>query len=126
VVESVVGITALEMFLIDGLLMTISGLYTDESPGLKVDPVVVMVLSVVFIFSVVALHGWSNLLFANSYILTTSQSLPRSCTDFPHSLPKTITPEDITLDSYWSALCSSDAIIQARAFNICFSVSSAL
>ena len=35
------------------------GLYTDESPGLKVDPVVVMTLSVVFIFSVVALHGES-------------------------------------------------------------------
>lgn len=34
-----------------------TGLYTDESPGLKVDPVVVMTLSVVFIFSVVALHG---------------------------------------------------------------------
>jgi len=34
-----------------------AGLYTDESPGLKVDPVVVMTLSVVFIFSVVALHG---------------------------------------------------------------------
>jgi preprotein translocase subunit Sec61beta len=33
------------------------GLYTDESPGLKVDPVVVLVLSIVFIFSVVALHG---------------------------------------------------------------------
>ncbi|CZS99211.1 related to translocon subunit [Rhynchosporium agropyri] len=32
------------------------GLYTDESPGLKVDPVVVLVLSLVFIFSVVALH----------------------------------------------------------------------
>lgn len=32
-------------------------LYTDESPGLKVDPVVVLVLSIVFIFSVVALHG---------------------------------------------------------------------
>ena len=32
-------------------------LYTDESPGLKVDPVVVLVLSVVFIISVVALHG---------------------------------------------------------------------
>jgi len=31
-------------------------LYTDESPGLKVDPVVVLVLSLVFIFSVVALH----------------------------------------------------------------------
>jgi preprotein translocase subunit Sec61beta len=36
------------------------GLYTDESPGLKVDPVVVMTLSVVFIFSVVALHGMSS------------------------------------------------------------------
>ncbi|CAO1605702.1 hypothetical protein XANCAGTX0491_009207 [Xanthoria calcicola] len=32
------------------------GLYTDESPGLKVDPVVVLVLSLGFIFSVVALH----------------------------------------------------------------------
>lgn len=32
-------------------------LYTDESPGLKVDPVVVLVLSVVFIISVVALHS---------------------------------------------------------------------
>lgn len=32
-------------------------LYTDESPGLKVDPVVVLVLSLVFIFSVVSLHG---------------------------------------------------------------------
>lgn len=35
------------------------GLYTDESPGLKVDPVVVLVLSLVFIFSVVALHSKS-------------------------------------------------------------------
>jgi hypothetical protein len=34
-------------------------LYTDESPGLKVDPVVVLVLSLVFIFSVVALHSES-------------------------------------------------------------------
>lgn len=32
-------------------------LYTDESPGLKVDPVVVLVLSLVFIFSVVSLHS---------------------------------------------------------------------
>lgn len=37
------------------------GLYTDESPGLKVDPVVVLVLSLVFIFSVVALHSKSLL-----------------------------------------------------------------
>jgi hypothetical protein len=35
------------------------GLYTDESPGLKVDPVVVLVLSLGFIFSVVALHSES-------------------------------------------------------------------
>lgn len=35
----------------------VTGLYTDESPGLKVDPVVVLVLSLVFIFSVVALHS---------------------------------------------------------------------
>ena len=35
------------------------GLYTDESPGLKVDPVVVLVLSLGFIFSVVALHSTS-------------------------------------------------------------------
>lgn len=34
-------------------------LYTDESAGLKVDPVVVLVLSLVFIFSVVALHSKS-------------------------------------------------------------------
>lgn len=32
-------------------------LYTDESPGLKVDPVIVLVLSLGFIFSVVALHS---------------------------------------------------------------------
>ena len=37
--------------------MAHSGLYTDESPGLKVDPVVVLVLSLGFIFSVVALHS---------------------------------------------------------------------
>lgn len=36
-------------------------LYTDESPGLKVDPVVVLVLSLGFIFSVVGLHGTSRL-----------------------------------------------------------------
>jgi len=35
----------------------ITGLYTDESPGLKVDPFVVLVLSVGFIISVVALHS---------------------------------------------------------------------
>lgn len=35
----------------------VAGLYTDESPGLKVDPFVVMVLSIGFIISVVALHS---------------------------------------------------------------------
>ncbi|KAK7223848.1 hypothetical protein V2G26_011851 [Clonostachys chloroleuca] len=39
-----------------GSSSTMLRLYTDESPGLKVDPVVVLVLSIVFIFSVVALH----------------------------------------------------------------------
>jgi hypothetical protein len=37
-----------------------TGLYTDESPGLKVDPFVVMVLSIGFIISVVALHSESD------------------------------------------------------------------
>lgn len=48
------------------------GLYTDESPGLKVDPVVVMTLSVVFIFSVVALHGLQPLCISGENILTRS------------------------------------------------------
>ncbi|KAI5807623.1 Sec61beta family-domain-containing protein [Peziza echinospora] len=39
-----------------GSSSTMLKLYTDESPGLKVDPVIVLVLSLSFIFSVVALH----------------------------------------------------------------------
>ncbi|RPB25233.1 Pre protein translocase Sec Sec61-beta subunit [Terfezia boudieri ATCC MYA-4762] len=39
-----------------GSSSTMLKLYTDESPGLKVDPVVILVLSLGFIFSVVALH----------------------------------------------------------------------
>ncbi|KAK5950712.1 Arf guanine nucleotide exchange factor sbh1 [Knufia fluminis] len=35
---------------------TMLRLYTDESPGLKVDPMVILFLSLGFIFSVVALH----------------------------------------------------------------------
>ncbi|THC90564.1 hypothetical protein EYZ11_009965 [Aspergillus tanneri] len=35
---------------------TMLKLYTDESPGLRVDPVVVLVLSLGFIFSIVGLH----------------------------------------------------------------------
>jgi hypothetical protein len=42
------------------LICDFTELYTDESPGLKVDPVVVLVLSLVFIFSVVALHSKST------------------------------------------------------------------
>ncbi|PUU83132.1 Sec61beta family-domain-containing protein, partial [Tuber borchii] len=42
-----------------GSSSTMLKLYTDESPGLKVDPVVVLVLSLGFIFSVVAMHGKS-------------------------------------------------------------------
>ncbi|KAI5843881.1 Sec61beta family-domain-containing protein [Morchella snyderi] len=39
-----------------GSSSTMLKLYTDESPGLKVDPVIVLVLSLGFIFSVVAMH----------------------------------------------------------------------
>ncbi|CAK4030687.1 transport Sec61 subunit beta [Lecanosticta acicola] len=39
-----------------GSSSTMLRLYTDESPGLKVDPFVVMVLSIGFIISVVMLH----------------------------------------------------------------------
>jgi hypothetical protein len=56
-------------------------LYTDESPGLKVDPVVVLVLSLVFIFSVVALHSTSLSPlnpFENPQCLRPQQSLRRS------------------------------------------------
>ena len=40
-------------------------LYTDESPGLKVDPMVIMFLSLGFIFSVVALHCEYNRVSSN-------------------------------------------------------------
>ena len=53
--EALATCTCVErQMLTEGLL---AGLYTDESPGLKVDPVVVLVLSLGFIFSVVALHS---------------------------------------------------------------------
>lgn len=61
-------------------------LYTDESPGLKVDPVVVLVLSLGFIMSVVALH--SELLVGtevDAKILTRRQSLQRSRNDLHRS-----------------------------------------
>jgi hypothetical protein len=67
------------------------GLYTDESPGLKVDPVVVMTLSVVFIFSVVALHGMSTLVaLPDNPSNAVMQSLPRSCVNSPHRFSTSI------------------------------------
>lgn len=51
------------------MLTIIVELYTDESPGLKVDPVVVLVLSIVFIFSVVALHGMCSSSYLVNHLL---------------------------------------------------------
>ncbi|TPX17159.1 uncharacterized protein E0L32_003277 [Thyridium curvatum] len=71
-----------------GSSSTMLRLYTDESPGLKVDPVVVLVLSLVFIFSVVALHSmcllsraemWAGFGFANAFLFP--QLSPRSLDD---------------------------------------------
>ncbi|GAA6013315.1 hypothetical protein JCM10207_000852 [Rhodosporidiobolus poonsookiae] len=45
-----------------GSSSTMMRLYTDEAPGLKVDPVIVLSLAVVFIFSVVSLHLMSKLI----------------------------------------------------------------
>lgn len=67
------------------MLIRETGLYTDESPGLKVDPVVVMTLSVVFIFSVVALHGMSCAR-AITAASNKQQSLQRSCAESPRNL----------------------------------------
>ncbi|ODQ68404.1 protein transport protein Sec61 subunit beta [Nadsonia fulvescens var. elongata DSM 6958] len=39
-----------------GSSSTMLKLYTDEAQGLRVDPIVVMVMSLGFVFSVVALH----------------------------------------------------------------------
>ncbi|KAI8872771.1 Pre protein translocase Sec Sec61-beta subunit [Ramicandelaber brevisporus] len=40
---------------------TMMRLYSDDSPGLMVDPVVVLVMSLVFIGSVFVLHIWGRL-----------------------------------------------------------------
>ncbi|BGP19419.1 Arf guanine nucleotide exchange factor sbh1 [Rhodosporidiobolus nylandii] len=45
-----------------GSSSTMMRLYTDEAEGLKVDPVIVLSLAVVFIFSVVSLHLLSKLI----------------------------------------------------------------
>lgn len=50
-----------------GSSSTMLKLYTDEAQGLKVDPLVVMVLAVGFIFSVVALHVVAKLTGAFLY-----------------------------------------------------------
>ena len=95
------------------MLMRGSGLYTDESPGLKVDPVVVMTLSVVFIFSVVALHGTCS--FSSSRFLPNEkQSSPRSCADSPHRMAtQTAFPLPLIpfLDTLCLALCCSDTYV---------------
>ncbi|CAG8585464.1 5975_t:CDS:2 [Diversispora eburnea] len=43
-----------------GSSSTMMRLYTDDAPGLKVDPVVVVVLSLAFIGSVFILHIWGK------------------------------------------------------------------
>lgn len=55
-------------------------LYTDESPGLKVDPMVILFLSLGFIFSVVALHRMLKVDLEEIVLLTLTflQLLPRS------------------------------------------------
>lgn len=58
------------------------GLYTDESPGLKIDPVIVLVLSLVFIFSVVALHS-KLLLHRRPRAIASSNRLFSYCQDYP-------------------------------------------
>jgi hypothetical protein len=50
-------------------------LYTDESPGLKVDPFVVMVLSIGFIISVVALHSMAYAPIQPHTVANVQQSL---------------------------------------------------
>ncbi len=69
-------------------------LYTDESPGLKVDPMVILFLSLGFIFSVVALHRkyHANFQDADSTLerkLILHQSLQRSQRDSLRLLGRT-------------------------------------
>jgi len=97
-------------------LMGGPGLYTDESPGLKVDPVVVMTLSVVFIFSVVALHGMCSPAECNVLLLTKNSHrqghAPIFCIEWRptwHFLTSQSSPSS----TLWLALCSSDAHIVA-------------
>ncbi|KAI1958181.1 Arf guanine nucleotide exchange factor sbh1 [Ophidiomyces ophidiicola] len=67
---------------------TMLKLYTDESPGLKVDPVVVLVLSLGFIFSVVGLHGeFISMLFIMVLCFLVSFA---NLTFAPQSLPKSL------------------------------------
>lgn len=66
-------------------MCSFTGLYTDESPGLKVDPVVVLVLSLVFIFSVVALHSkLPSGVRCMAYVLT--RPFCSYCQDYPKIL----------------------------------------
>lgn len=54
-------------------------LYTDDSPGLKVDPVIVLVLSLGFIFSVVALHSMLPRLVVQASVSNDSHSNCKGC-----------------------------------------------
>lgn len=56
---------------------TMLKLYTDESPGLRVDPVVVLVLSLGFIFSVVGLHGEWLSIFLSWWVDLDEANRPR-------------------------------------------------
>ncbi|KAI8326147.1 hypothetical protein GQ54DRAFT_301477 [Martensiomyces pterosporus] len=55
------GATGRQVSRATGSTQTMMRLYSDDAPGLKVDPVVVLVLSLVFIASVFLLHIYGKL-----------------------------------------------------------------
>jgi protein transport protein SEC61 subunit beta len=65
---------------------TMLKLYTDESPGLRVDPVVVLVLSLGFIFSVVGLHGKLEFNGSVSCVIGVNCFVSSHCQDHPQVL----------------------------------------
>jgi len=81
---------------------TMLRLYTDESPGLKVDPMVILFLSLGFIFSVVALHCKSDLYPAvakrdRGFMLTPRRS---DCETDETILVRTVTEGDRDVSGY--------------------------
>lgn len=91
------------------VLTTHEGLYTDESPGLKVDPVVVLVLSVGFIISVVALHGklFCPIKLLQYILMRVLQSSPRSPRSSPHKLLDDTVPDPRDLKFNYTRACST-------------------